>query len=147
MVQLGSEDWQGENWGFGYKIALSDDGKWDAAFERTRHKPVGCGIKNTPFGKTFYDYPYNNPKILRYEDIIDGFFYKLFYEFTCTRGLPGIVNEDFASVMIQRGIIAGLYNEEEEYNPQDEIDDWENFCAFECEKYGALRKHMEGRLQ
>lgn len=136
-------EWQNQAWGFGHKIELSNDGKWDAAFELTNNKPVGFSIKNTPFGKTNYDYPYNNPNLLLYEDIIDGLiFYKPFYEYTCTRGLPGIVDRKFAAVMIGRQIISGTYSKEEKYSIDDEIEDWEDFRGFDCVDYSKMSEQM-----
>lgn len=141
-------EWKNQIWGYGHKIELSNDGKWDAAFKLTENKPVGFSIKNTPFGKTNYDYPYNNPKTLLYEDIIDGFiFYKPFYEFTCTRGLPEIVDKKFAKVMIERQIISGTYEENEKYSIKDEIYDWEDFRCFECVEYKPMIEQMNKWLK
>ena len=136
-------EWQNEIWGNGHKIELSNDGKWDAAFELNGNKPIGFSIKESPFGKTFYDYPYNNPKTLLYEDIIDGFiFYKPFYDFTCTRGLPKIVDKKFAKIMIERQIISGNYDENEKYSIKDEIEDWEDFRTFNCVDYSKMLEQM-----
>lgn len=141
-------EWQSEVWGYGHKVELSNEGKWDAAFELTENKSVGFSIKNTVFGKTNYDYPYNNPNMLLYEDIIDGIiFYKAFYDFTCTRGIPKVVDREFAKTMIERQIIVGTYNENEKYRIKDEIYDWSDFRTFDCEDYSKMLEQMNKCLK
>ncbi len=136
-------EWNAEIYGTEpLSIELSADGKWDAAFELTKNKSVGFSIKNTSFGKEKFDYQYYFEN-LKYEDIIDGIiFYKPFYEFTCTRGLPSIVDRKFAKTMIERQIISGTYNENEKYNIKDEIDDWEDFRSFNCVDYKKMLEQM-----
>lgn len=141
-------DWQGNIWGYGHKEELSCDGKWDAAFELTGNKSVGFSIKDTPFGKTYYDYPYHNPKILRYEDIIDGFiFYLPFYKFTCARGIPNMVDMEFAKILIERFKIQGVYDENEDISPEEEMEDWEKFRGYECTDYKPMIDQMNKWLK
>lgn len=138
-----SQEFKSPEWGEVHKVELSNDGKWDAAFELVANKSVGFTLKNTPFGQTYFDYPYGNKDKVLYEDIIDGLiFYKPFYEFNCNRGLPGIVDSNFAKVMIQRQIISGVYKEDEYYTIEDEADDWKFFKEYDCVDYVPMLEQM-----
>lgn len=138
----------GIEWGKGYKLELSNDGKWDAAFELTKNKAVGFTIKGTPFGKTPFDYPYGDQHNVYYEDVIDGLiFYQPFYEFTCTRGLPGIVDRQFAKELIARQVISGVYDEGKYYAIDDELEDWNEYRTYDCVDYQSMIQQMNKWLE
>jgi hypothetical protein len=105
-----------ENWGpVQQGIKLVENGKWDAAFEIMGKKAVGFDINNTPFGLTEFDYTFEQN--ISYQDLIDGIiFYKPFYEFTCTKGLPNIFDIEFAREYIKR---QDLINGNSEYNEKN----------------------------
>ena len=123
-------------------IELTDKGKWDAAFEITGKKSIGFNIKNTPFGLTEFDYPYEQD--IKFQDVIDGvIFYLPFYEFSCTRGIPNIVDIEFAKEYINRmDIINGDTKYSKKYTPNDEKLDWEEFRSFDCNDYGKMKIQM-----
>ncbi len=80
---------------------LSVDGKWDAVFELTNHKPVGFNLEDTPFGKDEYDYPFDNH--LKWEDVFDGFiFYEPYYNFTSKAGMPCQLSTKQAKEIVRR---------------------------------------------
>ncbi|ALU27362.1 hypothetical protein [Myroides odoratimimus] len=138
-----SENSKSPEYGKGHKIELSNEGKWDAAFELTGNKPIGFTLKETPFGQTHFDYPYGDDDKVLYQDRLDGIvFYKPFYEFSCTRGLPGIVDKRFAKELIHRQIISGVYEEGEHYGIEDEIEDWESFRTYDCVDYSTMIQQM-----
>ena len=91
---------------------LIDDGRWDAAYDLFLCKNVGFDILNTPFGNTKFeegyriDFEKQFDIQLKYEDIIDGIlFYRPFYDFECTIGIPNIVDKNFSKELINRVII------------------------------------------
>jgi hypothetical protein len=92
------------NW-YDYKEAgLTDDGKWDAAFELSNLQPVGFDLSGTPFGHTIYHLNYEQN--ITYQDVADGFlFYKPFYQFVAAIGVPNLVDDDFANELLSRSII------------------------------------------
>lgn len=124
-----------------HSIELTDNGKWDAAFEITGKKSLGFNIKNSPFGKTEFDYSYEQD--IKYQDVIDGLiFYKPFYEFTCARGLPDIVDIEFAKELIKRNYI--VYGKvDDKWTPKDEKEEWDDFRSKDCVDYNKLKKQME----
>ena len=80
---------------------LSADGKWDASFELTNHKPVGFNLENTPFGKDEYDYPFDNN--LKWEDVFDGYiFYEPYYNFIRKVGMPCQLSTKQAKEIVRR---------------------------------------------
>ena len=92
------------NW-FNYQEGLlTDDGKWDAAYELSNHKSVGFDLSGTPFGRTSYHLNYEQN--ITYENIADGFlFYKPFYHFIAAIGIPNLVDDHFATELLNRSII------------------------------------------
>lgn len=139
-----SEDSKSPEYGKGYKIELSNDGKWDAAFELTGNKPTGFTLTGTLFGQTYFDYPYGDDDKVLYQDRIDGLiFYQPFYKFSCTRGLPGIVDSDFAKEMILRQMLSRVYKEGEHYTIEDEVEDWEFFRKYDCVDYVPMLEQMD----
>ena len=92
--------------------SLIDSGKWDASFELTNCSETAFDIDNTLFGDTYYEDNLGQ-KInklfgvkLRYADLIDGIiYYKPFYEFRCTVGIPNVVDEEFSKELMYRTII------------------------------------------
>lgn len=82
----------------GLPVALSGEGKWDAAFELTGCKPVGFNLDGNIFGNT----PANYPGLV-WEDIYDGYlFYEPFYRFVCAMGIPGVVDKPFSKELVKR---------------------------------------------
>ncbi len=136
------KEWKSVRWGLEHFVELTNDGKWDAAYEISGKQTVGFNIKDTPFGLTEFDYSYEQK--IKYQDIIDGIiFYLPFYQFTCTRGLPNIVDIKFAKEYIKRtDIINGNTKYSEKYTPNDEIQDWEEFRSFDCNDYKKMKKQM-----
>jgi len=129
------------------KITLIDDGKWDAAYELSKHKSIGFNLKNSPFGNTKY-FPYEN---LKYQDIADGLIYYLpFYKFVCTIGVPNIIDEDFAEELLNRYIIVfGENNKRTEKiikSPEKAKKSFTNYHnkvrSFKCENCKRLRREM-----
>jgi len=93
-------------------IKLIDNGRWDFAFEKTGCIPVGFDIKNTPLGITEFEEGFGlNFKQrlgieIKFKDIMDGIiFYKPFYEFKPTFGIPNVVDKDFSKELMRRTII------------------------------------------
>jgi len=125
-------------------IKLTDDGKWNAAFELTSHNPVGFDLKNTPFGLTEFDYSYEQG--IKYQDVIDGIiYYKPFYEFVCTVGVPNVVDDAFAVELIRRG---KLVNGEDFSDSETLLMDYYNDVrSFECEDYKMLKEQMNKWLK
>jgi len=127
--------WKSKRYGKAHTIKLSNNGKWDAAFEVSGKPPIGFNIQNTPFGQTNFDYIYDDD--IKYQDIIDGIiFYQPFYEFKCTRGLPGIVDRKFARVLLNRNdIMNGDESYSKQWSVRDEFLDWKEFRVFDCNDY------------
>lgn len=123
-----------------HPIELTDDGKWDAAFEFSGNKSIGFNIKNTPFGITEFDYSYEQN--IMFQDVLDGLiFYKPFYEFTCVRGVPEIVDIEFAKELIKRNYI--VYGKvDDNWTPMDEKKDWDDFRSKDCVDYNKLKIQM-----
>lgn len=136
-------EWNGLWHGPKHEIALTDNGKWDAAYEMTGKPTIAFDIKNTPFGNTIFDYSYEQS--ILFEDVIDGMiFYLPFYEFTCTRGLPNIVDVNFAKTFIKRiDIINGNTDYSKKYSPQDEVLDWGDFRETDCVDFDELKVQMQ----
>ena len=137
------EEWKSIRWGLEHFVELTNDGKWDAAYEISGKQTVGFNIKDTPFGLTEFDYSYEQS--IKYQDLIDGIiFYLPFYQFSCTRGLPNIVDIEFAKEYIKRtDIINGNTTWSEKYTPIDEKQDWDEFRSFDCEDYRKMKKQMK----
>ncbi|MBV6652585.1 MAG: hypothetical protein KI786_02455, partial [Mameliella sp.] len=135
-------EWTSKRYGAPHSIELSANGKWDAAFEVSGKQSTGFDIKNTPFGLTNFDYSYDQD--ILYQDIIDGLiFYLPFYEFSCARGLPGIVDRPFAKALINRNdIINGDDRYSKEWSVRDEVLDWKEFRARNCSDYQAMKAQM-----
>lgn len=135
-------EWTSKRYGQSHVYELSADGKWDAAFEMTGKEPRGFDIENTPFGETPFDYTYDEE--ILYQDIADGvIFYLPFYEFVCTRGLPGIVDRKFAKEYIRRNdIVNGDNSYSKEYGVREEYKDWNIFRGVDCNDYEAMKEQM-----
>ncbi|MCT4640176.1 MAG: hypothetical protein N4A72_20940 [Bacteroidales bacterium] len=92
-------DWMPER-----KYELTADGKWDAAFELTNNTPVAFNIASTPFGKTVFDYNYE--QLIQFQDVADGImYYKPFYKFVATKGIPNIIDNDFEDELLRRVLL------------------------------------------
>ncbi len=92
--------------------SLIDSGKWDASFELTNCSGTAFDIKNTLFGNTYYEDNLGQKlnKLfgvkLKYAELIDGIiFYKPFYEFKCTLGIPNVADKQFSKELMRRTII------------------------------------------
>ena len=135
-------EWTVKRYGAAHVIELSADGKWDAAFEISGKRASGFDIQDTPFGQTRFDYIYDQD--VKYQDIIDGIiFYLPFYEFTCTRGLPGIVDRKFARTLRERNdIINGDDSYSKEWSVRDEFLDWKEFRGRDCSDYQKMKEEM-----
>ncbi|GAA5021987.1 hypothetical protein GCM10011506_01800 [Marivirga lumbricoides] len=114
----------------------------DAFFEIAGNRAIGFNMKDTPFGLTEFDYSYEQD--IKYQDLIDGIiFYLPFYQFTCTRGLPNIVDIEFAKEYIKRtDIIRGNTEYSEKYSVTDEKQDWDEFNGFDCSNYEKMKEQM-----
>ena len=136
--------WSNKSWGGEHIIELTDDGKWDASFHLANYKSVAFDIENTPFGTTEFDYNYKQG--IRFQDVIDGLiFYKPFYEFTCTVGIPNIINETFAvEIMRREKVIMG-----EDYKTSVEglMDYYNDVRTVECTDLERLKQQMEKWLK
>ena len=89
---------------------LSVDGKWDAVFEMTDYKPVGFSLKESPFGKDEYDYPYKDE--LKWEEVFDGFiFYEPYYRHMVKIGFPFELNSKQAKEILRRTMIYDKANQ------------------------------------
>ncbi len=130
-----------------HQIELTNEGKWDAAYEITGKKTIGFNIENSPFGLTDFDYTYKQD--IKYQDVIDGLiFYLPFYKFSCTRGLPNIVDLEFAKEYIKRvDIINGNTYYSEKYSPNDEKKDYDEFRSFDCNDYERMKEQMNKWLK
>ena len=125
VIALNWFDYRNEN-----EFKLTDNGKWDVAFYKSKNKTVGFDLKDTPFGKFYY----NEPLKIKYEDIIDGIiFYEPFYNWKCVIGIPNIVDEEFSYEILRRyNIYDGeerKYTEEERY---EEIKYYNKVREVEC---------------
>jgi len=138
------EEWKSISYGAPHKIELTNGGKWDAAFHFSNHKPVAFDIKNTPFGLTEFDYSYEQS--IKFQDVMDGIiFYKPFYEFTCTVGIPNIIDDTFASEMIRREI---LVNGEDVWDTKTEIMEYYNDVRTrECADFEKLKQQLNKWLK
>jgi len=94
-------------------LSLIDDGRWDAAFELISHAATALDIESTPFGDTFYE-DFLTEKIenkigvkFKYYELADGIiFYKPFYEFKPTFGVPNVVDKTFRKELMRRTIMS-----------------------------------------
>jgi hypothetical protein len=136
------EEWNSKYFGKDHIIELSANGKWDAAYELSGKPTIGFNVKDTPFGQEKFDYLYDEE--IKYQDIIDGFiFYLPFYEFKCSRGLPGIVDRKFAKELLKRNDIRnGDTSYSDKWSVRDEISDWEEFRIFDCNDYKKMKEQM-----
>lgn len=141
------EQWNSKIFGSEHIIGLSANGKWDAAYEISGKPTIGFNIKDTPFGQETFDYLYDEK--IKYQDIIDGFiFYLPFYEFKCSRGLPGIVNRKFAKELLKRyDIRNGDTSYSDKWSVRDEISDWEEFRIFDCNDYQKMKEQMNNWIK
>lgn len=84
---------------------LTDNGKWDAAFEFTKCKPAAFDIQNTPFGKTVYCNntiwtPYTGKS---WQEYADGIVYDVpFYQFKASIGIDGFVDDGLKEEHMRR---------------------------------------------
>lgn len=131
------------------EVGLTDDGKWDAAFELSKHKPVGFDLSNTPFGNMkYYD---NYEQNIKYKDVADGvIFYKPFYDFVAAIGMPKVVDSSFTEELLNRYIIS--FGEENSNSkkfiksPEIHKKKWMNYHntlrTFNCADYRKMKKQM-----
>jgi hypothetical protein len=138
------EEWKSISYGPPHIIELTCNGKWDAAFYLSHNKSIAFDLENTPFGLTEFDYSYEQD--IKYQDVLDGIiFYKPFYEFTCTVGIPNIIDGTFVKEMIRREIIV---NGEDVWNTEKEIIDYYNEVRTrECADFNKLKKQMNKWLK
>jgi len=86
------------------KVELVDDGKWDAAFEKTNCNPIGFNLKDSPFGETHFFYSYMHRD--KFMDIADGIIYDTpFYRFVYEIGIPNVVDKKFSKELVNRDIV------------------------------------------
>jgi len=92
------------------ELGLVQDGRWDAAFEVTGDRPVGFDFDGSPFGMDGFDYFPFGTEGMTYADIFTGFiFYQPVSAHRLVEGVPGIVNDSFASELRRRMDIAASY--------------------------------------
>lgn len=136
--------------------SLINNGKWDAAFEMTSCRKTAFNIESTSFGKTLYEdnFAKKIDKALNvkfnYDELIDGIiFYKPFYEFKCTAGIPNIVDKQFSNELMHRTIICqdkftnrlGLKLLRPFYKKPN-TNYYNNVRTFECYDNEALKRQM-----
>ena len=137
------KEWKSKRYGEAHSIELSANGKWDAAYEIAGTPSIGFNIADTPLGETDFDYSYD--EAIKYQDLIDGMIFHLpFYEFKCSRGLPGMVDRKFAKELIDRQtIIDGNDSYRQGWSARDEFQDWKDFRVFDCnDLYEEMKQQM-----
>lgn len=127
---------------------------WDAAFELSKHRPVGFDLHNAPFGVTKY---YSNlEQNIRYSDIADGLiFYKPFYQFAATIGIPNVVDDDFLDELLNRSIIVSdegskrtiKYLKSPENSKKNLKEYYNNVRTFDCENYRPMKSEFKKWLK
>lgn len=137
------------NW-YNYKEGeLTDDGKWDAAYELSKLKPIGFDLSGTPFGSTSYHLNYGQN--LTYQNIADGFlFYKPFYQFVAAIGIPNVVDNDFANELLNRSIIVSgegskraiKYLKSPVISKESLQRYYNNLRTFDCGNYRRMKRQM-----
>lgn len=82
---------------------LVDDGKWDAAFELTKRKSAAFDIQDTPFGRTVYSNGWTTYTGKSWQEYADGIiYYEPFYNFKCSIGIDGFVDDSCKEEHIRR---------------------------------------------
>lgn len=78
-------------------LRMIQNGKWDAAFEVADNRSVGFDFADSPFATRE-----------KYQDVFTGFvFYKPLEEHRLAVGIPGVFDEGFDNVLLERCAIAG----------------------------------------
>ena len=138
------------NWYNYHQGELIDDGKWDAAYELSRLKPVGFDLSGTPFGYTSYHL--HHDQNLTYQNIADGFlFYKPFYQFVAAIGIPNVVDNDFANELLNRSVIVSgegskraiKYLKSPVSSKESLQRYYSNLRTFDCGDYRRMKKQMK----
>lgn len=138
-----------EYWAPPKKNELTDNGKWDAAFEVTGCKSVAFDFDDTPFGKTEFDYAYETG--VTFQDIFDGIiFYKPFYEFVGAKGVPGVVDNEFSKELVKREAIVdrkffnrlGLRLFSFHFR-KSSMNYYNNVTTFQCDDYESMKRQMD----
>jgi hypothetical protein len=90
------------SYGENNRIALVQDGKWDAAFEKIGKENAGFNFKGSPFGKDSLDiWPLSNP--FTYADVFTGFaFYLPVEKHLLVEGRPGLFDNAFKPELLRR---------------------------------------------
>lgn len=137
-----------ELWAPPKKNELTDNGKWDAAYEITGCKSVAFDINDTPFGKTEFDYQYETD--IKFQDVFDGIiFYKPFYEFVGVKGVPNVVDKEFSKGLVRRAAIMDrnifnrlglrLFNF---HFRKHHMNYYNGVSSFDCNDYESMSKQM-----
>lgn len=94
--------------GRGLELKLIQDGKWDAAFQVADNPNLGFDFADSPFGKDSFDYFVFPTKGLKYQDVFTGFvFYKPLEEHRVAIGIPGLFDNGYDKVILERLAIFG----------------------------------------
>jgi hypothetical protein len=94
-------------------LAAVQEGKWDAAFSVAGDPAVGFDFAGSPFGADAFDHFPVAREDLTYQDVFTGFvFYVPLRDHKYVYGIPGLFDEGFDTVAVQRYVIIGLSEED-----------------------------------
>jgi len=97
------------------QLGLIQDGKWDAAFEAAGNPNLGFDFTGLPFGEDSFDYFPFPSKGLTYQDVFTGFiFYEPLEKHRVAVGIPGLFDNGYDKVILERFAIFGKPYEENE---------------------------------
>ncbi|MEE4257046.1 MAG: hypothetical protein V2I47_08405 [Bacteroidales bacterium] len=83
------------------------EGKWDASFHVLNKYDLGFDLRNSPFGKDYFDTWIFTEHNYSYGDVFNGFvYYKPIQEFKMAVGVPGLIDSAFLSELKRRNAIA-----------------------------------------
>lgn len=129
---------------------LTDNGKWDAAFELTKCKPVAFDLQNTPFGKTVY----NGTEWTTYtgkswQEYADGIIYYVpFYQFKGSTGIDGFVDDSCKEEHLRRlNLMRGAGFDFEYENVKIYYNTVRTYPCVESDVLNKLKKQMEKQLE
>ncbi|MBN2135847.1 MAG: hypothetical protein JW737_08965, partial [Acidobacteria bacterium] len=89
-------------------VAPIHGGKWDAAFEVTGNRETGFDFDGSPFGEDYFDYYMFIKHDRKYKDVFKGYiFYKPLKEQRLVTGIPGLFNNGYDRIILNRFKISG----------------------------------------
>ncbi len=91
-----------------FTMKMIQNGKWDAAFEVVGNRGLGFDFAGSPFGNDSFDYIPSVARGLTYQDMFTGFvFYRPVEELRLAIGVPGLTDEGYGKVILERFRISG----------------------------------------